>query len=134
MKVSTRNTQWLFNNLELTNEDNDIEALITNPDHMYSTHTEVISSDKTDYDLITVGSGKEIEVAGVQISVGGNVGEVCIDFEDGTPVKRLYSSNKTQVASQHVAVHGGDGNNLQLTGSGGTADIFVAINYMIESV
>lgn len=132
--MSTRNTQWFLNNLELKNEENDLEALTVDTRYSHSTHTEIISSNKSSYDMITVASGKQILVSGVEFAVAGSVGEIALDFSDGTVVERLYTTNKTEKTSLSISIEGGDGNNLQFTGDGSGNDIFVAINYKILSV
>lgn len=126
-------TVEVLKRLLFENEENQEEALAVDTKHSVSTKPEIITTNETDYALVSVPAGKHIIVTGVHIEASGNVGEIDVDLEDGTPVERLYSSNKTSVSSLSESIHGSDGGNLLFTGDGSTDEIFVVINYKIHS-
>lgn len=98
-----------------------------------TTFTEEITSDETSYDLVTIADGKSIVIESIHLSVAGDTGEVDLEI-DGTKLIPLYSSQRTELTLEGLSIYGGNGNNLQLTGDGNTAAIFVCITYSIEEV
>lgn len=123
----------ILNKVLNLNEDNSENSLKVDTTHALSTHTEVITTLESDYVLVPVPAGSHIIIESVHLSVAGNVGTVELNLADGTPVDRLYSSNKTTETSLGMALHGSDGSDLLFSGDGATAEILVVVNYKIHS-
>jgi|SRR6056297_1505217 len=96
-----------------------------------TTFTEEITSDKTNYDLVSIADGNTIVIESVHLSTAGDTGEVDLEIA-GTKLIPLYSSQRKELTLNDLSIYGGDGNNLQLTGDGSTAAIFVCVTYSIE--
>ena len=95
--------------------------------------TKVYSEDLTNEVLISVGADNRCIVTDVYLSVDDNVGAIEVDFENGDPIARLYSSQFNRFAFNDSKNAGGTGEDVIISGDITTDnELFVKINYVIS--
>lgn len=121
----------LINSGMIENLANGKKAIGVDTQSIESSHAEIITEDKTDYELIAPGSGNKLVIHDVFITAEGNVGPVEIDFDDGgDPIARLYSSQFNRLSLNNMTIKGGIDEKVVLNGGDSSDDVFVVINYV----
>lgn len=95
-----------------------------------STFTDEYDGVVTDDDIIELGVGDRLMIAGIMTMCSGDTGYISLDFEESErKVWRHYVDKFHTLSGMDLSIVGGDGEALTLNIAGVTGNTFVLINY-----
>lgn len=86
------------------------------------------SASQTDTVLVSPSSGNKIIVTGFHIHANGSVGEAYIEFDGGSLIGKLYSSQNTRLAAGNFKKEGAVDTDVLVQGGG--TNFVVMLNYV----
>lgn len=91
-------------------------------------YTEVLT-ETVDKEIMTPQDDTRIVVYNIVMTADGNIGTVKLDFVDGAPITRFYSSAHNRLKVSDVGLTGDNGQAINLEGGSSDNECFILVSY-----
>lgn len=96
-----------------------------------TTFTEVYNSDVSET-IIEPAEGNSLIVTDAYLAVDSNSGKISLDFENGDPISRLYSSQFHRVSLREISIEGSENDGVVLDADISDGDELIVIIAYVE--